>query len=207
MEQINERENEIIQFLQPYMQECVNKLCKLIQIEIETYGNEIWKELKNVICNMLKHIDAMQKRCKKKEIKYIVFSFMRYSFYLNKFELCIQALDSGFYLDEQPVVAYFNLDFLQNEYVADCKFLCKKVEERFIRTKNHELIDIKKWYVDSYDFIIFQMIKSLTELIMEVIMESDMEINDEFKILYGEYMDKVVVLGTKEKYESEIFSD
>ena len=42
---------------------------------------------------------------------------------------------------------------------------------------------------------------------MEVIVESGVGITDDFKIIYGEYMDRAIVLGTKEKYEREIFSD
>ena len=207
MEPINGREDEIFQFLQPYMQECIKASCQSVQIEMEILGNEIWDELKNVICKILDNVTKMQKQHKKKDIKYFVFSFMRYGIYLNKFELRIDALDESFYLDEQESAGYYSLDFLQNKYLEDYNYLCKKTKEKFIRLQNYELIGIKKWYADFYNSIIFQVIKSLTELIMEVIVESGVGITDDFKIIYGEYMDRAIVLGTKEKYEREIFSD
>lgn len=93
MEQENNRRPEMLQFLQPYMEEQFQKSCRQIQTEIEKNGHAVWDELKETIGKLLLCVDDMQKQHKKGKIKYFVCSFLRYSLYLGRPEFYIHAMD------------------------------------------------------------------------------------------------------------------
>ena len=77
MKQNHDRRPEMLQFLQPYMEEKFQKSCGQIQVEIEKNGHAIWDELKGTISELLLYVDDTQKQHKKGEIKYFVCSFLR----------------------------------------------------------------------------------------------------------------------------------
>lgn len=199
MEQTTDRRKQIIQYLQPHMEECFQKSCNLIQIEIEHHSSEIWHKLCSCIYKCLKYADVLQKQQKKGKLQYLVFSFMQYGIYLDNLEMRIDALDDSFYLDEQESEEYYHPAFLQERYIEDLNYLQKKVGEKYIRLQNYELIDIKKEYASFYQSILFRMIESLTAVIMELLAESEALMADGFKIIFGEYMDNAIVL-----YEGDI---
>ncbi len=67
MEQINERREQILQYLQPYMEECFQKSCELIQTELDYHASEIWEALKCCINECLHHAGTMQQQQSKRE--------------------------------------------------------------------------------------------------------------------------------------------
>lgn len=207
MEQENDRRPEMLQFMRPYMEVRFKETCRQIQIEIEKNGHTIWDELKETINKLLLYVDDMQKKHKKNEIKYFVCSFLRSDHYLGKLELYIQAMDEGFYLDEQETEIYYCPHFLQEAYLEDLNYLHKKTAEKFMRIQNYELLDINEEYIGFYYSVMYKMMESVSGLIMETIMGSSILIADGFKIIYGEYMDNATVLYTKERDEDEILSD
>lgn len=206
MEQMTNRRNSILSYLQPYMEESFRKSCISIQNEVEQHANEIWTGLWNHICTCLKHADILQKKQLKGRLQYLVFSFLQYGVYLDSLVIRIDVLDNSFYLDAQESAGYYCPMFLQERYIQDVDLLQKKLSEKFVRLQNYELIDIKKEYVSFYQSILFRMLESLTEVMMESIADSGILKADGFKILFGEYMDNAIVLY-EEKYEDEIFSD
>lgn len=66
---------------------------------------------------------------------------------------------------------------------------------------------IKEQYTHYYEAVVYRMIENLSGMIMRKVSESGIHMTDDFKIIYGEFMDKSVVLYTKEKKEDEVFSD
>lgn len=207
MEQENNRRLEILQFLQPYMEERFKESCRQMQIEIEKNGHAIWNELQETISKLLLYIDDMQKDHKKNEIKYFVCSFFRYSIYLGRLEFYIHAMDEGFYLDEQETGIYYCPQFLQTPYLEDINYLHKKTAEKFMRIQEYELLNVNEEYIEFYYSIMYKMLENVSGLIMETIEKSSILISDDFKIIYGEYMDNATILYTKKRDENEIFSD
>ena len=207
MKQENDRRPEILQFLQPYMEEQFQESCRKIQIEIEKNGHAIWDELKEILSELFLHVNNMQKQHEKGEIKYFVCSFLRYSLHLGRLEFYIHIMDEGFYLDEQEAGIYYCPKFLQEAYLGDLDYLHKKAEEKFMRIQDYEQFDINEEYIESYYSIMYKMMESVSGLIMEEIAESGILIADEFKIIYGEYMGNATVLYAKGEYGDEILSD
>ncbi len=207
MKQRHDRRPEMLQFLQPYMEERFYETCGKMQIEIEKNGYVIWNELKETINKLLLYVDDMQKRYKKNKIRYFVCSFLRYSLYLGRLEFYIHIMDDGFYLDEQETGIYYCPQFLQEVYLEDLNYLYEKATKKFIQIQNYEFFDVNEEYTKFYYSVMYKMMKSVSELIMETIEKSGIYIADDFKIIYGEYMDNAIVLYKKERDRDEILFD
>lgn len=199
MFKISERKEEILLFLQPYMEECFQKSCGLIQSEIEIHGNEIWKELKAAIGKVLQILTEAQEKQQKGAIQYLVFSFLKGGIYIDKIIFHLGCLDEQFYMDEEETATLCNITFLEDKYMNDIFCLYHKAKEKFIRLQEYELLYINERYATYYYAIAYQMIESLTELIQKEIIKSHVRITDKFKILYGEYMDTATVVYPKEQ--------
>lgn len=197
---MEERAEELIYFLTPFMEENFDKSREIIQDKIVCNASEIWNDLKSVIHKVLESADKLQKQNRKGSLQYLLFSFMQYGVCSGMLEVNVSAYDDRFYLDEEEASETFPLTFLQDQYGNDISYLYQKAEEKFVRIQNHERADIREWYSDYYDSIAYAVVESLAELIMKEITESDVKITDHFQILYGGYMDQAVTVYSKEKH-------
>lgn len=186
--------SEILQFLFPYMEECFQNTCRLVQTEIDTNAEKIWNELEVVLFEIMGKTAILQKQEEKGNVQYLAFSFMKSGTYLKRLEIRIDAFDEGFYLDEKEVEGYYCPEFLKNRYREDLEILYKAASKQFARLQNYELMEVQKKYTDFYDAIIFRMLQNLIEPIMDTVTESDVDITEKFMIIYGEYMDRATVL-------------
>lgn len=194
MEQVTDRREQISQYLQPYMEECFQKSCSSIQTGLECHAHEIWTELRDCINECLNHAGIMQERRLKGKLQYLVFSFLQSGVHFDRMELRIDLLDDGFYLDEQETATSYYPDFLLENYMEDINFLQKKAGEKFVRLQNYERSDIKTEYSGYYQSVLFRMVESMTEVILELLADCNVQFEDDFKILFGEYMDNAKVL-------------
>lgn len=194
MDQIFDRREQILKYIQPYMKGCFQRSCSLIQAKLEYYANEIWEELRSKINECLNHASVIQKQQNKGKLQYLVFSFLQCGVYLECLELRIELLDDCFYLDEEEAAVYYCPSFLQEEYVKDQNFLQKKAGEKFVRLQNYERVDLKREYSGFYQSILFRMIESLTEMILELIADYMIFVEEDFKIIFGEYMGNAIIL-------------
>lgn len=201
MEQDGIRKNEILNLLQSYAEQTFQTSCEFLQEKIEYNGAEIWAELKACIHKLLLQTGEAQAERGKEQIQYLAFSFLRHSIYFNKLEYRIDVLDNRFYLDEQGLTEYYCPTFLQGRYVEDLEFLSKKAFEKLVRVQTYEITEIKQKYTALYDSIVMQMIENLTGLIMDEITGNGIVITKRFKIIYGEYMDRAVILYDREESE------
>lgn len=199
MKQYHDRRPEMLQFIQPYMEERFKESCRQIQVEIEKNGHAIWGELKEKINELLHR--------KNGEIKYFVCSFLRCSLYFERLEFYLHVMDEEFYLDEQETGIYYCPQFLQELYLNDLNDLYMKAAEKFMQIQDYELFDIKEEYTEYYYSFMYHMMESVSSLIMEVTAEGDSLMADEFKIIYGEYMGNATVLYTQGECGDEILSN
>lgn len=198
MEKLKNRKEDILRFLQPYMEECFQKSCQLMQTDIEKHGTEIWFRLRDTLNEVLQVSEDAQTRQQKGPIQYLVISFLRSGIYMDKLTFYLESLDDSFYLDHQETARIFEMTFLQKQFMDDVSFLHKKVKEKFIRLQNYELLEIREEYAFFYYSIVFEMLKHLSELMVHEIERSNVKITDQFKILYGEYLETSTVVYPKE---------
>ncbi len=204
---MNDRKIEILQYLQSRMKEYFYNSCQLLQLDIEAHGNEIWSNLKYVIDEILKGAQKEQWREQKGDIQYLVVSFLRISLHQDNIKFRIEVFDDGFYMDRKEISRNYFPSFLQKKYSEDLSRLYKDAGSKFVRLQGYELLWIKEQYTHYYEAIVYRMIENLSRLIMRNVEESSISVTDDFKIIYGEFMDKAVILYTKEKDKDGVFSD
>lgn len=194
MKLVTDRTGQISHYIRPYMEERFQESCRVIQVKMDGHAGEIWGELNSAIENSLSMADFLQKRHMKGSLQYFIFSFLRHGGYLNGPALQVEALDDGFYLDEQAAAGYYCPGFLRERYWEDLDFLYQKAAGKFVRLQNYELDAIRNEYTRFYYSILFQMMKSLAGPVMETVADSGLPITEGFKLVFGEYMDKGRVL-------------
>ncbi len=188
MKQVYDRRELMCQFMQPFMEEKFDESCQKIRTELEKHGSEEWSELKSIIQRIAEDALSLQERGKKGNIKYLVFSFMLRSSYMESPELRIDMLDEGFYLDEREAAGYYFPGFLQEKYRQDLKYLYHKMGSKFVRIQKHERTAISEAYIEFYNDFLYRMIENLKELLVKTVRESGIGMACGFEILYGEYM-------------------
>ena len=127
-------------------------------------------------------------------IPYLLFTFMQYSTWINRLELCISVLDDGFYLDEEDVKQYYVPDFLQGRYLEDIEYFYAKARESMVRLQDYELQEINIYYSDFYNSILYKLVSTMKDEIIELVMDSGISVTDRFMIIYGEYMGEGTIL-------------
>lgn len=207
MKQEYDRREEILQWMQPHMEDCFRKSCREIQEKLEDMGNEMWDELRGRIQEVLLCTTDMQRQNRKGKIAYVVCSFLQYSGCLSRLLLRIETLDEGLYLDNQEAAGYYCPQLLQEHYHKDLELLYQKAYEEFVRVQEYELEEISQAYVEYYDALIYNILQSVSILILRTVSESGICLSDDFQIIYGKYMGEAAVLWMKEKHEDEVLPD
>ena len=165
-----------------------------IQKKLEERGNEFWNGMRGKIERVFVQVKDLQEKGQKGKIAYLICSFTQCGVHLNRMLLRIEALDEGFYLDEQETADCYDLQLLQDAYQGDMAFLHQKVSEKFIRVQNYELDEVSKVYSEYYNVLMYRIMKSIGSLIMRTVSESGVRVSDSLRIMYGEYMGSVAVI-------------
>jgi len=193
--------------MQDAMKECFQKSCSVIEKNMELHAPEIWDGIEYAIHQSLKRASALHNQQKKGKLNYLAFSLLSYGLYMDRLEMRIDAMDDGFYLDVEEAAEYYQFVFLKDRYLEDLEILYKKVHGKFIRLQNYELEQLKITYAKFYFSIIYHIMESLSELIVQTVADSGIPVAENFKIIFGEYMDQAVILYAREKKGNEIFFD
>jgi len=103
MSEKKNRTSDMLQYIKPYMEECFQGACRIIQAEIEKNGLRIWDELKGIILEVLLLTDYAQRQGKKGNAEYLLFSFLGRSFIMDRLQRRIETFDNGFYAQTHVV--------------------------------------------------------------------------------------------------------
>ena len=153
MKQINDRRNDMRQYLQKEMEKSFRRVCDEFQSEIERDGGKIWNEIKEILDEVSEKIVMGQREGKKGKIKYLSFNFLQLSSYTNKLQWYITAFDENFYIDEQDVGIYYSPIYLNEKYLHELEYMNKILRQKYIRIQNYEWDIIKRVYAVYYDSI------------------------------------------------------
>lgn len=194
MVKMDEKTNEILEYIQPYMQKACYISCNAVKAVIETQGNRLWKELQNIMDVLFRKAVIQQKEGKKGYIKYLVFSFLWQYIDRERLVWRIEALDDGFYLDEMELAVFFCPEFLQERFESDLCMLYQETEKKFLRLQSYEKEGVRREYAEYYFWIFYRLLESMTNLIIKEVRNSDIIRTDQFKMIYGRYMDKAIII-------------
>lgn len=185
VKQINDRRNDMRQYLQKEMEKSFRRVCDEFQSEIERDGGKIWNEIKEILDEVSEKIVMGQREGKKGKIKYLSFNFLQLSSYTNKLQWYITAFDENFYIDEQDVGIYYSPIYLNEKYLHELEYMNKILRQKYIRIQNYEWDIIKRVYAVYYDSIMQVLLENLLEMMREYLATSDICISNKVLIIYG----------------------
>ncbi len=194
MKQYNRRKEQMVEVSEPFMNELFFHSCMELQKTFEKIGHQEWDGLEKGLKELLAIGKRMQEEEDKGKIHYVIFNFLQYGSRNRRFEIRIDLLDQGFYLDERECSGYFHPEILQKKYIEDAAVLQQELSRRFIRLQKYEILQMEVRYARYYQHLCGLMLKSMSEHIMGLLSQSGLSISGNVVFLYGEYMDKALVL-------------
>ena len=194
MKQYNRRKEQMVEVSEPFMNELFSHSCMELQNIFEKIGHQEWDGLEKGLKEVLAIGKRMQEEEDKGKIHYVIFSFLQYAPRGRELGIKIDLLNRNFYLDEQECEGYFYPNILQKKYREDIEVLQKELSRKFIRLQKYEIQQIEVVYAKHYQYICGLMLKSMSEHIMGLLSQSGLSVSGNVVFLYGEYMDKAVVL-------------
>lgn len=132
-----------------------------------------------------------QKIGKQDKIKYLVFQRLLSSGYTGSYEISIGMSNAKLYLDEQIVYEYWKPDFFYEDIDKAMEEVKKILGKKYVRIEEYELMRLKQQLLlDDWNLFV-EILKRGAQKISQSVIESDLILEDEVQVLYGNYMDKL----------------
>lgn len=177
---MNRIEN-ILEYIEPKLKEKVLENKEEIRKEILKNKEEITNEFINKIINLIRKKESIDE-------VYIIISPLKSSIITKKYELVLGCYDENLYLDKEAIYDYFHIKYLFKNINKDVEEIKKEISKKFIRFLDFELREIILEYEYKYMELYLEYIKDILNEI------NNLETDKKVKILYGEYMDKALLL-------------
>lgn len=181
--------------LEEYIQEYrTNRISKKREFLIEKYIRlepEFYSKLDILIEKQIRS----QSEVGQDKIKYIALSRLNSSSYTESYEAYFWMSNSMLYFDKNKSYVYWNPVFIYENIERDMDMVEHLLRHKFVRLKAYELLALKRnlisddWYVFETNFL------NLVKTSMVRIVNSSLNVENEIMILYGDYMEKLRVIG------------
>lgn len=132
-----------------------------------------------------------QKVGKQDKIKYLIFQRLLSSGYTGSYELSVGISNAKLYLDEQIVYEYWKPDFIYEDIDKSMEEVKKILGKKYVRIEEYELLRLKQQLLFDDWTLFVEIMKRESGKIIQSVIESDLILEDEIQVLYGNYMDKL----------------
>lgn len=184
------REKEILEYITPFFEKRFFYSCKIIQKEFSRNN----KNKLDILKIINEKIILLQKEQNKRKIGYLYISYLRSSLLTQTYDFRIDFYDKNFYLDENPIYTYIPLDFIFSYYNNDIFYLIENMKKAFIRLQQYEIELVQKKYAFYYYKISAKFFADLADEIFNMSSFFELQMEKEVKVIFGEYMDKGILL-------------
>lgn len=178
MEQIREEAEKL--YAERFKESCIG-----IQKELEEQWDVLEREIEDIIAQLIKNADAMNRKGIKGAGKYVVISHLYSSFLAGSYEYRIDILDEKMYMDIQECSAYWTPSILIPYIEKDYEYLRKVMSERFIRLREYEIKEVERNYQFYYHSLVYEILLHIRKGI---------GLFKNYKLLYGEYMGGAIMV-------------
>lgn len=161
-------------------------------------GNRLINYTDSLLVPLLKKVleTLIQQICKQKtegqnKIKYLIFQRLLSSGYTGSYELSVGMSNAKLYLDEQIVYEYWKPDFIYEDIDRSMEEVKKILGKKYVRIEDYELLRLKQQLLFDDWTLFVEILKRESRQIIQSVIESDLILEDEIQVLYGNYMDKL----------------
>ena len=160
------------------MKVCMTECCDQFLIFLKDYMDVVAKE---------------QQESRIKTLHYLSVQPLRVGIRMNKLMFRVQVMEDTFYLGKRDIAEYFYPDAFQKKYDNDVALLYQETRKKTIRMQQYEWSEVRNQYAKQYITWLYLMIRNSVSSIVACLEKSDVKISEDFKILFGEYMDRAVL--------------
>lgn len=167
-------------------------------LEISNYctdnAEEVAKAFKESFKNLFDKVVSLQTQGYKREIGYLTISVLR-TFSMDKnYKLRLELYDKSFFLDKIECCEYLDIGFIMKYIDKDIELLLNELKDIGMKYKEYEIDELKKNYIGTYIDVIHEFLTNNLTNIFEVPEYDKLHKSSDFKIIFGEYLDKTVTL-------------
>lgn len=186
-----ERSTELEKHIQEYRTGRIGKKSELLRANHMKLILEFNSKLDILIEEQIKR----QNEEGQDKIKHISLSHLSSSNYTESFESYFWMSSSKLYYDEHKSRVYWKPVFLYDGIENDMVEVERLLREKFVRLEAYELFTLKRKLIFD-DWTLFETgFYNLVKSCKERLVNSSLQAEDEILILYGNYMEKLQVIG------------
>lgn len=161
------------------MKVCMTECCGQFLIFLKDYMDVVAKE---------------QQESRIKTLHYLSVQPLQVGIRMNKLMFRVQMMEDMYYLGKRDIVEYYYPYSLQKRYDDGVALLYQETQKKIIRMQQYEWSEVRNQYAKQYITWVYLMIRNSVSSIVACLEKSDVKISEDFKILFGEYMDRAVLL-------------
>ena len=198
-----DRKEEILKIGQDLLKERFLDNKELIFQKYKNKKDIILKEMLEKLRSYINEILVLKSAEENKKIKYISISFLRSSFITKTYDFVFSLHNKLFYIDESYKYLYLNINFIFEYFEEDIQFFID--DNKNLHLQNYEIYYFEEEYIKRYYKIAFMIFKDALKIILNEEIFKNLNKDDNYKIVFGEYMGEFSEIQMEDNYE--IFSD
>lgn len=186
-----ERITELEEYIQEYRTNRIRKKKKFLREKYIEPDTDFYSKLDILIEKQIRN----QSEVGQDKIKYIALSRLNSSSYTESYESYFWMSNSMLYFDENKSYVYWKPSFIYEDIERDMDTVELLLRHDFVRLEPYELFALKRKLI-SDDWSLFEAtFLNLVKAGMVRIANSSVNVENEILILYGDYMEKLRVIG------------
>lgn len=130
------------------------------------------------------------------KVKYLIFQRLRTSGYTGTYEISMGFSNAMLYLDEHMSYVYWKPDLIFEGIDSDMVDVKKKLEQKYIRIEEYELLYLKQRLLLDDWKLFFKVLDRLSDKVAEKIQDRYKIFEEEIEILAGDYMDRLDMISS-----------
>jgi hypothetical protein len=191
----NDRVEEMRRYIDDFTEERYLQSYEKAKAFIDRSKDTLLQELSKSFAELL-HNTMEKQRCGEKDpIRYLVISYLRHSYLVDRYSFLLQTYDETFYLDEVETSSKYHPDFLWELFKEDMVYFERCLQRRFVRIKPYELEAITGKYIERYNAIVRYLMELFCPLILDMDGYEELLKEDKLQIIFNNYRDKGVCLS------------
>lgn len=187
---MEDRREEIISFCREFYEEHLNNIRNEIIKKYESNEEKIFNALKEPLVKLFR-------KAKNKRVKYMVVGFLYSSLMTDSGKYIVVLYNELFYLDFGAVSEKVKFQFLESYMKRDVTNITNLAAKKFMRLTEYEREAIKFECGLQYLNVLSVCLKELMQNIMQMESFIQIEKDNDFKVILGEYMGKGNVIYSK----------
>lgn len=188
--------------MEPY-REHIKEWCDICRMEDSESADEFIRAMDALFVQT----GTLQRQHRKAAVTFLNIHYLRASLLDGTFRLLLNAYSSRYYFDPMETDSDWCPKWIRQNYLSDMEYLEQQARKRNIRIPRMELQNIRQKHYMDYVLLLPGFCQMNVERVLALSSFSELEVDQEFGIVFGEYMGPIIPLywrGGEEKRTDEI---